>query len=130
MASAKNDEKVSQSDALNRGGLWDRQVLLGGLRLTEVFNEGEDFILWDLEHVGVVDIGDGSQAEKTALTVSTLEKPGEKFTVGTLARAIHEMAVAERADGDLPAVVKWTRVETKRELQPAVVLIAVRQFSL
>lgn len=122
------EETVSQSQLLNRGGMWDRQRLLGGKRLVQEFEKGENFILWSLGVVGEVPVGEDRTATKVELVVSTLAEPQGKFTVGALGRAITELAEADKAEGDLPAIVYWDETETKRGLQPAVVIQAVRQY--
>lgn len=129
MSPAKTDENTeTQSDLLNHGGLWDKQRLMGGKRLKNEFDREEQFILWDLSVVGEIPVEDDRTATKVELIVSTLVAPDEKISVGALGRAISEMAEAERSPGDLPAVVYWDEVETKRGLQPALVLVAVRQY--
>lgn len=118
----------AQPELLNRGGMWDRQRLLGGKRLVQEFEKNENFILWGMEIVGDVPVGEDRTAPKVELTVSKLDVADEKFTVGALGRAITELAEAEKAEGDLPAIVYWDETETKRGLQPAVVIQAVRQY--
>lgn len=115
-------------DALVHGGMWDRQRLLGGQRLVETFDKDESFILWDLEVVGEVPVEENKTTPKVELTVSKLDDPDNRFTVGALGKAIVELAELDRQDGDLPAVVHYDEVPTKRNLQPAVVIIAERQY--
>ena len=115
-----------------RGGMWDKQRLLGGKRLQQEFGNEEDFILWKIERVGDVPVDDeGNLAPKTELTVSRLTSPDEKFPIGTLSQAIDLLAQdaeSKSVEGDLPAVCHWTETETKRGLQPAVILVALRPY--
>lgn len=127
--STKNTESDLKSDTLARGGMWDRQRLLGGARLTETYKEDESFVLRDLSIVGEVEVEEGKLAPKVELLTSPMEDPSRLITVGTLSKAITELAEQERASGDLPVVCHWTRVETKRKQQPAVVIIADASFS-
>lgn len=118
--------KAPEADtSLPTGGLWNRQQMYGGLRMDSEFEQKEEFILWDMRAAGEVDLDDDQKAEKTILTVSRVKEPDEKFEVGTLSKAIGEMP-DKITDGDLPAVVYWEEVETKRAMQPAKVLTAVR----
>lgn len=118
----------STADLLVRGGMWDRQRLLGGPRLTQEIEKGESFILWDLSVVGDVEVEEGKTTPKAELTVSRLSSPDESFQVGTLSKAIVELAAIDRQEGDLPVVAHWEEVETKRALQPAVVIVAERRY--
>lgn len=118
--------------ALPTGGMWNNQIMFGGLRLDQEFKEKEQFILFDLSSPGEVVVGeeDGieQKADKTLLTVARLDDPSERFEVGTLGKAIREM-VDRVQDGDLPVVCYWEKVETKRALQPATVITAVRPWA-
>lgn len=121
--------KEAETDtSLPTGGLWNRQQMYGGLRLDQEFQEKEQFILWGMTSPGEVELDEGDKAVKTLLTVSRMNEPDEKFEVGTLSKAINEM-VGQAEDGDLPAVVFWEEVETKRKMQPAKVLTAVRLWT-
>lgn len=113
--------------SLPTGGLWGRQQMYGGLRLDQEFEQKQEFILWGLSSPGEVELEDDQKADKTILQVSRISEPDEKFEVGTLSKAINEM-VDHVSDGDLPAVVYWEEVETKRKMQPAKVLTAVRLY--
>lgn len=117
----------AESTALPTGGLWGRQQMYGGLRLDQEFEQKQEFILWGLSSPGEVELEDDQTADKTILEVSRLNEPDVKFEVGTLSKAINEM-VEHVSDGDLPAVVYWEEVETKRKMQPAKVLTAVRLY--
>lgn len=116
------------SDSLAQGGMWDRQRLLGGERLTESYQEDESFILRDLRIVGEVEVEEDKSAPKCELVTSPLDDPSRTLIVGTLSKAICELAEQDRAEGDLPVVCHWTRVETKRKQQPAVVIMAESPF--
>lgn len=129
MATKDAAPEASQEDLLNRGGMWDKQRLMGGKRLRDEFEKDEYFILWALDVVGEVPVEDDRSATKVELTVSLIDSPEDKFTVGALGRAITEMAEAPMVDGDLPCVVYWDEVGTKRGLQPALVLTAVRRYT-
>ena len=120
----------TQDELLAQGGMWDKQRLMGGKRLKDEFANGEEFILHSLNVVGEIPVEGDRTATKVELVVSKLTSPTEVYTVGALGRAITEMAEADKAPGDLPAVVYWDEVGTKRGLQPALVLTAVRRYTV
>lgn len=126
--SQQTADEPGQAALLNRGGMWDRQRLLGGKRLVQEFEKGENFILWGMEVVGEVSVGEDRTTPKVELKVSPLKNPDEMFIVGALGKAITELAEADRVEGDLPAIVFWDETETKRGLQPAVIIQAERQY--
>ena len=132
--SAKTPDADTQPDLLQHGGMWERQRLLGGDRLTDEYAQHESFILWDIAVVGDIPVGeddDGNPryAKKVELTTSHMESPDDKKAVGALGAALVSLAEEPQVDGDLPAVVHWDTAETKRKLQPALVLVAERQYT-
>jgi hypothetical protein len=101
-------------------GLFDRQKLFRGEKLTELFPEREPFILYDLAVV-IEDsnqIVEGSTVDKVELIVG---KEGEPpVLASTLSKAIRDLAYnnvrnknGKPTADDLPAVCCWKKVETK-----------------
>lgn len=101
-------------------GLFDRQKLFRGEKLTEAYPEGESFILYDLAVVveDSTELIEGSIVDKVELI--TGREGEEPILTSTLAGAIVRLAYKNvrdakgkpRAD-DLPCVAKWKRVTTK-----------------
>lgn len=109
--------------------MFEKSVLYGGERMQRVFSAKEEFVLWGLEAVGQIPVGENDTlVDKTELTVSKLDdETGRKFKVGTLSSAIAGY-VTEAKPTDFPTVVYWTEEETSRGLNPAVVLKPVRKY--
>lgn len=74
--------------------------------------EGAQFVLWAVEPKGTLttDIG---PAQMTWLQVSTVDKPDQRYTVGTLSEAIAEKAKEAEAS-DFPAVCRSQTVSTEK----------------
>lgn len=100
-------------------GMFDKDRLLGGLRLDVEIPDGVPFILWDAGVIGEIALENGlPPAVKTGMSVSrcdysTYEPVGEPFTVGTLAGPIAEK-VRLKDDDDLPAVVQTFTVTSDK----------------
>lgn len=118
-------------------GLFDKQRLYGGKRMQEELPEGEAFILWDLAVVAEgVELPDSSDTvDKTELIVSRESEPDKPFIVTTLSGPIRDMGYQNLRDtkgkplaDDLPCLCHWEKVETKRALSPAVVLVMERPY--
>lgn len=121
---------AGRESTVPRGGMWENQAIYGGKRLRDEFAASEAFILWGIDAVGEVplDEGDGTKmVAKTELTVSRINEPDEQFQVGTLSGAIADMVHRASAD-DFPVEAYWSEVETKRGLNPATVLTAIRKW--
>lgn len=112
-------------------GLFDKQKLYGGLKMQEELGEGEQFILWDLAVVAEgVQLPDSTDTvDKTELIVSREKEADKPFIVTTLSGPIRDMGYQNLRDSkgkpladDLPCIAHWSKVETKRQLSPAVVL--------
>lgn len=116
-------------------GLFDKDRLLGGNRLTDTFKQDEPFILFDLACISeAVPMKDGDNADKSELIVGNVDKDGnlkgDIYKVGTLSTPIAALAKTNLrgADGkpvdtdDLPSIVCWTKVPTPNYPSDAVVL--------
>jgi len=102
-------------------GLFDRQKLFRGEKLTEAYPSGQPFVLYDLAVVveDNTDLIEGSTVDKVELVTGTVDG-GEPILTSTLAGAIVRLAYGNVRDAkgkakadDLPAIVTWKRVETK-----------------
>lgn len=100
-------------------GLFDRQKLFNGEKLTDLFSEGETFALLDMAVVveGSTEMLEGSTVDKTELIVL---KDGKPVLASTLSGPIKTLASQNVRDSkgkpkadDLPANVSWKRVDTK-----------------
>lgn len=101
-------------------GLFDRQKLFRGEKLTEAYAEREHFVLWDLAVVveDSTDLIEGSTVDKVELVTS---RDGEEpILTSTLSGPIVRIAYKNYRDAkgkpkadDLPCVCYWQRVDTK-----------------
>lgn len=99
--------------------MWDSDRIFGGLRLDQEYEEGEHFVLDDIEIVAEdvdMDNGNDNLATKTQLHTRKLNDDGtvsgDPLVVGTFSSAIAEKARI-KADGDLPAVVSMMIIPSK-----------------
>jgi hypothetical protein len=101
--------------------LWDKDILLGGERLTDTFGKTERFVIWDMAMISEkVPMPSGDLSQKTELVVSPTLDPAGAKRVGTLSTPIARKAVENLRDGDgnptdteaFPALVYWDEVET------------------
>lgn len=91
-------------------GMFDKDKEIGR-QLTAVFAAKEEFVLYDihvLEEKVNTTLGD---ADKTVLTVSSLDDTDTRFEVSTLGSAIANKA-REAEPSDFPAVVCWMEVDS------------------
>lgn len=101
-------------------GLFDRQKLFRGEKLTDAYPEGERFVLYDLAVVveDSTDLIEGSTVDKAELVTG---KPDEEpILTSTLSGPIVRLAYqnlrgknGKPVADDLPAIVFWKRVDTK-----------------
>lgn len=106
-------------------GMFDKDKEIG-VDLTSKVAEGVEFILWAAKVDEATVSTRLGAARKTRLLVSSSDKPGDLRELVTLASAIADAAAGADA-GDFPAVVFWTKVDTKAG-NTAVVLRFVRAF--
>lgn len=92
-------------------GMFDKDKEIG-LLLTNLFQRGEQFILWSAEVVRDDYPTDLGMATQSRLSVSRIASPGERYDVTTLASAIGAKVREAEAD-DFPAVVFWTQAPSR-----------------
>lgn len=106
-------------------GMFDKDKEIG-VDLTSKVAEGVEFILWGAKVDTAAVATRLGDARKTRLLVSAQDRPSDLRELVTLASAIAD--AAEVADSsDFPAVVFWTKVNT-RAGNTAVVIRFVRPF--
>lgn len=101
-------------------GLFDRQKLFRGEKLTDAYKEGEPFILYDLAVVveDSTTLVEGSTVDKVELI--TGREGEDPILTSTLSGPIVRIAYQNLRDEsgkptaeDLPAICHWKRVDTK-----------------
>lgn len=102
-------------------GLFDRQKLFRGEKLTEAYPEGSPFVLYDLAVVveDSSELIEGSTVDKVELVTGDV-KGGAPILTSTLSGPIVRIAMQNTRDAkgkskadDLPCVCRWKRVDTK-----------------
>lgn len=93
-------------------GMFDKDKEIG-LILTSVFQQGEQFIIWDAR----IDREDFptryGPSPRAAMTVSKPDNPGQRLEITTVASAIVSK-VREAEPTDFPALVMWRIVDSDR----------------
>lgn len=106
-------------------GMFDKDKEIGR-ELTSVFAEREQFVLEGVRVDPEAVSTDFGLADKSILTVHTLDRPSESFEVTSLGGAIAAKCKQAEA-GDFPAVVCWCTVKSKQFGGNATVLQFIRQ---
>lgn len=115
-------------------GIWDKgKVLNAGEVLTDLYGEGEPFVLFAMANAGEADLGNGlPPAQKTVLLCQRVESktpkgggPAELVLMdevkiaGAFSQPIGAMQ-AEAEESDFPVVVCWRKVTTKSDREATV----------
>lgn len=112
-------------------GMFDKdKVFAPDGQLGNWINADQEFILWDawIQTEEFEPQGADKPIAMAHLVVSTGDMPEKRETVSTLASPICDK-IREKADGDLPAVVKWYTVPAKQKgFSDAVVLQFVAPY--
>jgi hypothetical protein len=80
-------------------GLFDRTK-----NLTSEFEQGQEFLLHSIDHVGVSDNAEYGERPYAEVTVSPVEAEGDRTTYAVYGVLADQARRAE--DGDLPAIVR------------------------
>lgn len=99
-------------------------------KLSDWIDPNQHFILWDCKIQTEEFRPEGADKDiaMSHLTVSSMDMPDKRETVSSLSGPIADK-VRAKTDGDLPAVVKWFTVESKKAgFSDAVVLQFVEPY--
>lgn len=115
------------------GGMWQNDIVFGGEQLEPNVNMGREYVLWDCGIVARnVTTSIGDDGTKGEVVISQLHEgaedtPSEPRKYGTFASSI-VAKIDMRTPGDLPAVVKFEKVESKFDTD-AFVMTFVRTWT-
>jgi hypothetical protein len=113
------------------GGMWHNDIVFGGEQLEPNVTIGEPYVLWDCGIVAKdVKTSIGDDGMKAEVVISQVNETGEiteprKF--GTFASAIVGK-IELRQDGDLPAIVRFEKVESTQWDRDAFVMTFIARY--
>lgn len=110
--------------------MWTNDIVYGGEQLEPSVELETPYVLWDIGVVArnvVTNLGnDGIKAE-VIISQMTGDTPSEPRKFGTFASRIVEKA-DQKGEGDLPAVIHFTKVESKQYESEAFVMQFVAPY--